>query len=630
MSLLGIAVLVPSVMLAHSVWSDGEALRREIEGMAPVRSVQKVVQLTQQHRGLSALVLGGNEAGATARHAKGAEVSQALVAATAAVHAGGLDSDTAQNWKKIVAEWTALEADVSQKKLNARESMGRHTALITQMTRTIELAADQYGLVFDWDPSDYYLIIASTRDALQVTELSGVLRGTGAAMLANPDAVTIAQRAEMASLANLLAERVERVVFGLERAMAHRVDKTQALTQAADSLRDQSRLVASVVSETLVKPQTLEPRGKEYFDQMTRAIDTMYVAINQLQDELAASFEARRRAQLVLLIVGCTGVTVLFAMSLGVALHTGKWLRSRLGAEPDELHQAVSRVASGDLATPVAVRSDDSSSVLAAISRMQRALSELVGQVRDNAGQVSTASSEIAQGNQDLSSRTEHQAAALQQTVASMDQLRNTISHSADNARQASQLASQASEVAGRGGASVSQLAESMSRIQESSRRINDIIGTIDSIAFQTNILALNAAVEAARAGEQGRGFAVVASEVRSLAQRSSAAAREIRGLIVDSVERVDEGSRQGNQVAVTMQEVVTSIQRVSDLISEVSAAAQEQNNGVTQIATRVQQMDEATQRNAALVEQSAAAAESLRQQAGTLQGAVSRFKTIA
>ena len=286
------------------------------------------------------------------------------------------------------------------------------------------------------------------------------------------------------------------------------------------------------------------------------------------------------------------------------------------------------RIAAGDLSHAVQSRQrDEIGSLVAAMGRMQDALRTLVGQVQQAAGSIATASDEIALGNQDLSQRTEQTAASLQQTASSMELLTGTVQHSAESSRQASGLAANAAEVAVRGGAVVAQVVQTMGEISDSSRRIGDITGVIDSIAFQTNILALNAAVEAARAGEQGRGFAVVASEVRSLAQRSADAAKEIKALIGASVERVEGGSRLVAQAGETMTEIVDSVRRVSDIVAEITSAAAEQAGSIGQVGQSVSHLDQMTQQNAALVEESAAASQSLRDQAGRLTEAVSRFK---
>ncbi|RST45544.1 HAMP domain-containing protein [Variovorax sp. DXTD-1] len=286
------------------------------------------------------------------------------------------------------------------------------------------------------------------------------------------------------------------------------------------------------------------------------------------------------------------------------------------------------RVASGDLTTRIVSNTrDEVGQLLAALKSMNDNLSKVVGDVRQGTDTIATASGQIASGNQDLSSRTEQQASSLQQTAASMEELTSTVKQNADNARQANQLAASASEVAVRGGSVVNEVVDTMGSINSSSRKIVDIIAVIDGIAFQTNILALNAAVEAARAGEQGRGFAVVAAEVRNLAQRSAAAAKEVKGLIDDSVGKVEAGSQKVAEAGQTMDEIVASVRRVTDIMGEIAAASQEQTTGIEQINQAITQMDQVTQQNAALVEEAAAAAASLQDQAGSLSQLVGVFR---
>lgn len=314
------------------------------------------------------------------------------------------------------------------------------------------------------------------------------------------------------------------------------------------------------------------------------------------------------------------------AMGALIAWWLTRSIARQLGGEPAEAAAVAQEIAQGNLAVQVHVKTGDTSSLMATMHSMRTSLAQVVAQVRDGSESVASASGQIAQANMDLSSRTEEQASALQQTAASMEQLTSTVSQNADNASQANQMAKSASEVALRGGTAASDAVQTMQGISESSHKIADIIQVIDSIAFQTNILALNAAVEAARAGEQGRGFAVVASEVRALAGRSAEAAKEIKALITDSVQRIESGTAQVNTAGATMQEVVQAIRRVTDLMGEISAASHEQSLGVGQVGQAVSQMDLVTQQNAALVEEMAAAAASLQSQSHELVQAVQVF----
>ena len=321
-------------------------------------------------------------------------------------------------------------------------------------------------------------------------------------------------------------------------------------------------------------------------------------------------------------------VWVVGGFSLIFAVLVGVWIIRSITGPINEAVAVSTAVAAGDLSLQFeAAGKSETAQLLISLKNMQASLVKVVSNVRENSESVATASAQIAQGNNDLSQRTEQQASALEQTAASMEQLGATVKQNADNARQANQLAMSASTIAIKGGDVVSQVVETMKGINDSSKRIADIISVIDGIAFQTNILALNAAVEAARAGEQGRGFAVVASEVRSLAGRSAEAAKEIKSLIGTSVERVEQGTTLVDRAGATMNEVVHSIRRVTDIMGEISAASTEQSAGLSQVGQAVSQMDQVTQQNAALVEESAAAAESLKVQAQALVQVVAVFK---
>jgi len=353
--------------------------------------------------------------------------------------------------------------------------------------------------------------------------------------------------------------------------------------------------------------------------------DVALKALKDLTDKTAAAHDAMVSSNVKSSIWSMTAV-LMIGVAMGVA--AGYLLVRAISAPLKEATDIATRVADGDLTGTIEVNStNEIGALLTALSKMKGNLADIVGEVRSSTDTISSASSEIAAGNMDLSQRTGDQAGSLEQTASSMEELTGTVKQNADNARQANQLAVSASEVATKGGVVVAQVVETMGSINESSKKIVDIIAVIDGIAFQTNILALNAAVEAARAGEQGRGFAVVASEVRNLAQRSAGAAKEIKQLIGDSVEKVDSGARLVDQAGVTMKEIVSSIQRVTDIMGEITTASAEQTSGLEQINQAISQMDAITQQNVALVEEAAAAAGSLQDQAGVLTQVVSVFK---
>jgi methyl-accepting chemotaxis protein len=361
----------------------------------------------------------------------------------------------------------------------------------------------------------------------------------------------------------------------------------------------------------------IDPLNQQALAALNKLVDMQQAASREF---LANSVAADRN---LLIILSALGVAAVAIGVIGALVITRSITQPLLGAVA-----VAQKVAGGELTAHVAVEGrDETSTLLQALRDMNESLAKTVGEVRSGTETITIASQEIASGNADLSSRTESQASSLEETASSMEELTSTVKQNADNARQANQLAVSASSVAEKGGTVVSQVVDTMGSIKESSRKIVDIIGVIDGIAFQTNILALNAAVEAARAGEQGRGFAVVAAEVRNLAQRSAGAAKEIKSLIGDSVDKVDAGSKLVDEAGQTMGLIVTSIKQVADIMGEITAATQEQSTGIEEVNQAITQMDEMTQQNAALVEQAAAAAESMQEQAQKLAAAVSIFK---
>ena len=597
---------------------------REDSGIAPLRALQEVVRLTQQHRGLSAGMLGGN----AKLEARRPETRDALVEALGALdkQLAGASRLRLDQWAERRQRWAALEQAVAQRQLKPAESSARHTALIAELLTFNELLLDDYGLSMDSNADSYALIMATFIDAPALAERLGQLRAQGTGFLATGQ-LPPENRATLVALRGRAQEFYGTMIGNLAKATAGNAQLKGQLGGKADELKGQIAKTLALADQELIQASELKLAPDVYFQTFTDTIDAVYgfnaVALKNLSVLLETRAQDLRRVRWVML----AGLAGLLLLSTLLALSFVRGILRQLGGEPDYAHDVVQRIAEGDMSQPVRVAAGDATSLLAAMAQMQARLVDVVSHVRQNSDSLATASSQIAQGNLDLSGRTEEQASGLQATAAAMDELSATVSQNADNALQAKQLALGAAEVAARGGRVVGEVVETMKGINTSSRKIAEIIGVIDGIAFQTNILALNAAVEAARAGEQGRGFAVVATEVRSLAGRSADAAREIKGLINASVERVEQGTALVDQAGATMTEVVAAVQRMNDIMGEISAASAEQSAGVAQVGKSVTQMDRVTQQNAALVEQSAAAAASLKDQAQQLVQAVAVFK---
>ena len=381
----------------------------------------------------------------------------------------------------------------------------------------------------------------------------------------------------------------------------------------AAGLQDQASLTAYLLGE-------YHQKGFKTLVLMSNLVDVKQADAQATAGSNDAVYDEGRNLMLVL-------VALSVLIGVGVGVWEARSLTRQLGTEPATAAELARSVAAGDLGVSIELRPGDTDSLMASLKAMRDALLQVVTEVRENAEGVATASAQIAQGNLDLSSRTEEQAASLEETASSIEELTAGVRHNTDNARQAATLAGTASGIAQQGGQVVGQVVETMREIAVSSTKMTEIISVIEGIAFQTNILALNAAVEAARAGEQGRGFAVVAGEVRALAQRSASAAKEIKDLIADSVNRVETGSTLVEQAGNTIKQIVDSVKRVTDIVGEISSASQEQSTGIEQVNQAVNQMDQVTQQNAALVEEASAAAQSMAQQAQGLRNAVAFFK---
>ena len=428
------------------------------------------------------------------------------------------------------------------------------------------------------------------------------------------------QTAKYDALQQKLAAKFSEEALPEEKSLLNQVKEAEGAAMPAIAKASALYLANNAMDATRVMVKEIRPAQKKWLDgldQLGKLEDKLNA---QSQVDAEAAFASARNFMLVLLAL---------AVTLGILAATiiTRGLLKQLGGEPDYTAKIAGSIAEGDLSIAIDTKSSDRGSLLTEMKQMRNSLVDIVSQVRRGTHTITTASREIAAGNTDLSSRTELQASSLEKTASAMEELTSTVKQNADNAREANHLAATASDVARKGGDVVSQVVGTMGEINSSASKIADIIGVIDGIAFQTNILALNAAVEAARAGEQGRGFAVVASEVRNLAQRSAAAAKEIKQLIGDSVEKIGRGSKLVGEAGETMDEVVASVKRVTDIMSDIASASAEQSAGIEQVNLSIIEMDGMTQQNAALVEEAAAAFQSLQDQAAELQRVVSIFK---
>ncbi len=621
------ASALPSGLYTNQALGEIQVARNEVAGMAPTLRLQQVMQVVQQHRGMAAGMLSGNENLAAKLPGQRETVAKAIAGLNEELQqASFVDVKLRDSWQQRQKRWGELQQAVADKKLTPAESTAQHTVYIGELLVLLDDVLDGSGLSLDSGPDTYPLLQAAGSIAPMLTEKLGQLRARGTGFLA-VGSITPEARAGLAGLHLQAGERYADLMRNLGKAEAINPVLQQRLSDKGDKLRAQIEQTLALANQEVIAAPELTLKADAYFDNLTATINAVYafngVALAALGEVLQTRADqyARNSALLAALLL----LTLAAGAALGI--HFVRGIVRELGGEPREAATLAAAFAQGDLSSRIDLKPGDRGSLMAQLQATQTSLSQLVGGVRQNADGVATASSQIASGNLDLSQRTEQQASSLQETASTMAQLSSTVRQNADSAQQANQLARHASAVAVQGGAEVAQVVDTMQRINASSQRIGDIIGVIDGIAFQTNILALNAAVEAARAGEQGRGFAVVATEVRSLAQRSAAAAREIKSLVATSVERVEQGNALVNRAGATMHTVVGAIQRVTDIMGEITAASIEQNAGVTQVGEAVAVMDRATQQTAALVEESAAAAESLKAQADQLVQAVAVFK---
>lgn len=667
---------VPTYFLFKSEQAALDTAKAELKGVQPVRDLNKILSMTQQHRGLSAIVLAGSntkkskpadesavtEKEPASKSRRSSEKTKAEKADAAqrqhesstsnserAKSAGAqkqqvqtsLDKAHAEfttlleqkelpitlaEWSRFKADWISLRDKLAAEKITPADSFSAHTALVAHLQKINGLILVETPLSLDPVAETYHLIIAAS-DVLPVTESLARTRGMGSAALAAGN-LDERNHVTLLMLHGQTSQGLERVAADFEKAFADNPLIKTRLNEKFKTMVSSSQNAADITQKHVLDAKKLDFSASEFFGLLTKSIDDQFSIADEAMQIVGELLNERVTAQKTFL---WTISLVLLALAF-----TGGWLvvlaaRSitrQLGGEPGDVVKLVGTIAQGDLTSSVQLQNVDKGSIVYAVSNMQDSLQKIVGEVRSGADHVVNASGQIAAGNMDLSERTERQASALEETSSSMEQLLATVRQNADNARQANGLANDASDVVTRGGQQVAQVVETMTAINTSARKIVDIIGVIDGIAFQTNILALNAAVEAARAGEQGRGFAVVATEVRNLAQRSAIAAKEIKSLIGDSISKVEEGTRQADATGATMREVVTSVKRVTDIMGEVTASSLEQSSGIEQVNQAITQMDQMTQQNAALVEEAAAAAGSLKDQSTKLQNVVSMFRT--
>ena len=622
LSLIGLLLAsIPTYLYTREAGKALDAYTAEQTGLPRIAASLQVIQLTQQHRGLSALAL-NNIAGADdKRSAKMAEADAAYQALDKFIKEAG-EQAISSAWATARAEWDTLRAGVGSKTISVPDSYAAHVTLLAKMLKINEMLGDHYGLSLDPDKDSYQLIQAMYYQLPVLTEELGQLRAKGAGLLGKKEA-TPADRMAISAIIGRVNDRMGQTANAFGKAAAQNPKIASRLGPLVADATTMAHKLTDLAAKEIVLAEPLVLDSTEYVAFATAVIDAQFAANKAARGDLEVMFVEKISA------FHQTRWSMLAAMLALVAL-AGAFAWSITRAVTVPLYNAVAvaqSVAQGNLVNEFDVGSDNEvGQMLRALKAMNDSLRNIVGEVRDSIENISAATRDIAQGNADVSSRLESQASNLEETASSMEELTSTVKQNADNARQANDLVQGAASAATKGGDVVSQVVHTMGEINEGSRKIVDIIAVIDGIAFQTNILALNAAVEAARAGEQGRGFAVVASEVRNLAQRSASAAKEIKDLINRSVERVESGNQLADQAGLAMGDIQNSVRRITAIMAEIATASAEQGSGIEQINQAVTQMDDMTQQNAALVEETAAASASLQEQAASLVTAMSIF----
>lgn len=619
---LALLFLLPLSVCLFSTLRDADnayaSTQQEIEGVALLGTSQALIKSVQKRRGASAGVMAGNEGMRSAFNTANAESDHLLKALSAQAASTRTFSVKAQV-DTLADQYAKLAA--MPLSANAKDVFDAHTALVRAIFAFTADLADSSRLALDPEPATYYLINTVVVSLPAAAEMAAIARGKGTAALSSAQ-INPADRGALGVHAMMLRDQMENVRQDLVR-VRRALDDSAAQNQLGNSDFDDFDSFGKTVASLASDAGAATVDAGAYFAMGTRAVDSLYSAHTRLSALLGSLLAERAGAEARKVWT----MSALSAVSVGLALYLFIAFAKRTSEDVNEIAACMARAAEGDLRHRLVVDGrDEIASIRSGLNTLFMALNDMIVSTKATAGSVLAGSEEIASGNLDLSRRTEEQAASLEQTAASMEELTSTVRHNADNARQAGALSRDASAKAGSSGEIITRAVSVMNEIAKRSSEMGEMISTIESIAFQTNILALNAAVEAARAGDQGKGFAVVAGEVRTLAHRTSVAAKDVKGLIERSAEGVRGGTTLFHEADAAIQSVIASISGVDVIINEIAGASAQQGDGIEQINVAIAQLDRVTQQNAALVEEAAAASASLKEQALKMEGVVAAF----
>lgn len=624
---LGVPIILLGVLLIKEMNVNIDFTDQEVHGAQYVQQVRELLQHLAEHRGMSNAYLNGDTSFQEKIMSKKEQIKEDIKVLNVIDLAHGSRLESASRWQAIKADWEKLDTDVFN--LKPADSFARHTAIIQKLLELIIHVSVTSNLILDPQADSYFLINAVISQLPSMVEDLGKLRGLAAGIVAHRQ-ITDSERIALSKLIARIQVLQDGIRDSLSRAFQHNEAIKPALDAHQNKVMTQIAAFLSLVDQRILDSaqpdNTLAP--SEVFESGTQATLSGFFLYDAAAPELMTLLQSRiadltsRKYSTLGLILICV------SLALGLAYKFIHIIVQSL-QQAEAVAEALSAGRLNNKAM-VVTSNDEVGQLLKSLAVTQDELITVLRQIKQASDVVGSGACELSRGSDDLAQRTEEQASALEETASSMEELIVAVKQNAENAGQANQLAMATHEQAQQNGHVMEQAVRAMNAIDQSSHQIADIIGVIDEIASQTNLLALNAGVEAARAGDQGRGFAVVASEVRKLAQRSTDAAREIKSLIIDSVARVEDGNRLIKQAGQTLNDIVNAAQKVSNIVAEISAASQEQASGIEQVNVAVLQMDQVTQQNAALVEQSAAACQSLRDQAVALNKLLDFFKLDA